>query len=900
MSAGDGRGDDRWRRTDRLFDRALDLPESEREALLAAECAEDPELERAVRALLAAAQASEHEFDVPGRTLAREALADLGQRVDPPPIRVGPFRIVREIGRGGMGTVYLAEREGGGFRQSVAIKLLRRGLDTDDVLGRFLTERRVLASLTHPNIARLYDGGSLEDGRPYLVMEYVDGAPITAHCDTARLSLGARLQLFLEVVDAVRSAHAQLVVHRDLKPSNIFVTADGRVKLLDFGIAKLLDADDLSGHTRTGIHVLSPEHASPEQLRGEPVTTATDIYQLGLLLFELLTGRRARPTADRWTAAWTAPEDVPRPSSVAGDQPAAADGRSTTPKRLRGALRGDLDTIVLKALRPEPDRRYASAEALAEDVRRFLDRRPVAARRDSRAYRARRFLARHPWVAPAAVGSVAVAALFVATLIRHNQRLELERNAARQQAERAQQVTAFLVDLFKSADPYAPADAERGRTITVVEALDLGTMRVQAELRDRPLARESLLAAISEVYQSLGANDRALPLRTEVLALQQARAPASAEVAHSLGALARLQFASGDVDDARETLERRLAMAEALAPPDPVQIVHARIDLGVHLANVRETEAAEGHLRAALALDAATTLEPAELARAYDALAHVHYSRSEYEPAEAAARRALALRRDAHGADSVATALGRMRLAEVLGDLGRFDETRRQIEQALEIFERRLGPDHTQTLSALNNLAVLHMNRRNLPEAEELQRRLLARWVRLYGERHMAAGDVYQNLGTTLGQLGRLTEAAEMHRRAAQVYATALDASNYRQAMPRLSLSSIFLEQQRFAAAESEARRALAILTNALPEGHYARAFARCRLGRALIGQGRSREAEPAIDRSVRRLLKPDALPGFSQDYRRECLEAAAAFYDRRDRNEDSAIVRAALDQSTE
>jgi len=898
MSAGDARGDDRWKRIDRLFDRALDLPEAEQAAMLAAECADDPELERAVRALLTAAQASEHEFDVPARTVAREALTELGERLDPPPERVGPFRIVREIGRGGMGTVYLAEREDGGFRQSVAVKLLRRGLDTDDILGRFLTERRVLASLTHPNIARLYDGGSLEDGRPYLVMEHVDGAPVTAYCDAARLAVAARLRIFLEVVDAVRSAHAQLVVHRDLKPSNILVTTDGRVKLLDFGIAKLLGADEVATHTRTGVHVLTPEHASPEQLRGEPITTATDIYQLGVLLFELLTGRRPYPAtsaAARSAARPVIPDHAPRPSSIAGGNPGAAHVRSTSPDRLRGVLRGDLDTIVLKALQPEPDRRYASAEALADDIRHFLDQRPVTARRDSRAYRTRKFLARHPWVAPAVAGSVVVAATFAATLVRHNLRLEQERNAAQLQAERAQGVTDFLVGLFRSADPYAPADADRGRTITVVEALDLGTARVQSELQDRPLAREALLAAISEVYRSLGAIDRALPLRTEVLALQQARVPASAEVANSLGALAQLQSASGDVEDARRTLEQRLTMAVALEPPDPVQIVHARIDLGVHLADLRETEAAEGHLRTALALDAAAGLAPPELARAHDALALVHYSRSEYEPAETAARTALALRLEAHGPDAVATALGRMRLAEVVGDLGRFDETREQLEQALDVFERRLGPDHTQTLSAMNNLSVLQMNRRNLPEAEGLLRRLLARWVRLHGERHMVVGDVYQNLGTTLGQLGRLAEAGDMHVRAAQVYRAELAPDNFRQALPPLSLSSIRLRQGRFREAEAAAREALKILVSTLPEGHYARALARCRVGRALIGQRRRREAEPLIDRSVSRLLKSGPLPGFSQDYKRECLEAAAAFYDLRNRTEDSAAVRTAL-----
>jgi serine/threonine-protein kinase len=313
---------------------------------------------------------------------------------------VGRYRIVRRVGRGGMATVYEAERADGAYEQQVALKVLRRGLDTEDLVRRFLTERQILSSLSHPNIARLLDGGSTAAGRPFLVMELVPGEPITSWADRHRLDVDARLRLFLSVAEAVHAAHRQLVVHRDIKPSNILVDADGRVKLLDFGIAKLLDTE--SEHTDAGAtRPLTPDYASPEQLGGGRITTATDVYQLGLLLRELLTG--VRPLATE-----TQPGEPPiRPSRAAalpaqsGRSPSErAALREATPARLARRLRGDLDVIVGKALRPEPGERYASADVLGSDVRRHLEGRPISAYPESPLYRARKFITRHPMIPP--------------------------------------------------------------------------------------------------------------------------------------------------------------------------------------------------------------------------------------------------------------------------------------------------------------------------------------------------------------------------------------------------------------------------------------------------------------------------------------------------------------------
>jgi hypothetical protein len=388
-----------WSEVDRLFQRTLDLPAEERAAYLAEACGTDHALREAVLRLLGAVEASEGLFEGP-RPEAVLAALDATARDHPDLDRIGRYRVVRRLARGGMGTVYLAERADGSFERRAAIKLLRRGLDTEDILARFRAERQILADLEHPNIARLLDGGSTPSGRPYLVMEYVAGAPITDYCESEGLDLEARLRLFVDVADAVHHAHAHGVIHRDLKPANIFVDPRGNVKLLDFGIARLLGDDPESTHTRTGQRLLTPDHASPEQVRGEAAGAASDVYQLGLLLYELLAGEPPYRLTGR---SVTELERVVCREAVAPPS-------SRAPAPLRRRLRGDLDSIVLKALRKDPTSRYSSAEALALDIRRHLEGRAVVARSGARGYLLRHF-ARRNRVGLALAGGAAVVLL---------------------------------------------------------------------------------------------------------------------------------------------------------------------------------------------------------------------------------------------------------------------------------------------------------------------------------------------------------------------------------------------------------------------------------------------------------------------------------------------------------
>jgi eukaryotic-like serine/threonine-protein kinase len=450
----------RWEKVEELFAAAAELPPGERSPFLAEACAGDGPLCAEVEALLAADdRAGELDDLLEGAVRAGWRSLTDGAQGFPWVVegglaggRIGPYRLERELGRGGMGTVYLAVRDDE-LRRRVALKVLRRGLDTDDVLRRFRTERQILADLDHPSIARLYDGGTTADGRPYFVLELVEGEALDAWCDRRRLTVPQRLRLFLQVCSAVAHAHGRLVVHRDLKPGNVLVTGEGEVKLLDFGIAKLLEPEGGEGITTLGsFQPLTPGYASPEQLRGEPVSTASDVYSLGVLLYELLAGRRPERPAGR--------EPEP-PSAAAARVEERTDGRGrrdlllpeevarargATARELRRRLRGDLDAVVLAALREDPARRYGSVEQLAEDVRRHLEARPVRARRDTFGYRAAKFLRRNRLPAAAALAFTLLLVAFAASTARQSARTERER-------DKAEQALAFLVDLFEVSDP---------------------------------------------------------------------------------------------------------------------------------------------------------------------------------------------------------------------------------------------------------------------------------------------------------------------------------------------------------------------------------------------------------------------------------------------------------------
>ncbi|MEM7354640.1 MAG: serine/threonine-protein kinase, partial [Acidobacteriota bacterium] len=548
-----------WRRVEELFHDALEQPAAERRAWLEAACADAPELQQEVESLLAAGEHTSRVEDAVrgGFELATQVLP--GEV----PERIGPYRVIREVGRGGTGVVYLAERDGE-VRQRVAVKVIKRGMDTDEILDRLRRERQILADLEHPNIARLIDGGSTEDGRPYFAMEMVEGETLDAYCDRRQLSIGDRLRLFLGVCSAVQHAHQNLIIHRDLKPSNILITETGEPKLLDFGIAKLLAPTE---HTRTatGVYLLTPEYASPEQFRGEPLTTATDVYSLGVVLYRLLSGRppyRLTGRSHRELEHLVDTADAPRPSAVVAEPweggpsaEAVAEQRQSKPTTLRRRLRGDLDNIVLTAMRKEPERRYPTVDQLADDLRRHLELRPVKARPTSFGYRFGRTLRRYRAAAIAA--SLALVSLLgglIATT--HQARVaERHRRQAERQTVRAESVTDFLIELFRVVDP----SEARGNEVRAREILDRGAARIE-QLEGQGEVQVQLLSMMGQVYQNLGLYQPSASLYARAVELGEATFGAGdPEVARGLTEHADVLVDLGDLDRAEAQIERALA-----------------------------------------------------------------------------------------------------------------------------------------------------------------------------------------------------------------------------------------------------------------------------------------------------------------------------------------------------
>ncbi len=865
---------ERWDDVDQLLAEALEQPAADRVAHVCRVAADDSELRDLVLRLLSRLDHGSDRLTGPSSPVVRSAFADAETTAEadalPSGMEVDRYRVLKRRGRGGMATVYEAERSDGSYEQRVALKVLRRGLDTEDLIRRFRVERQILSSLSHPNIARLLDGGSLADGRPYLVMELVEGEPITAWADRARLGIAARLRLFLSVADAVHTAHRQLVVHRDIKPSNVLVGADGQVKLLDFGIAKLLEDD--SEHTEVGARPLTPRYASPEQLAGGRITTATDVYQLGLLLRELLTG--FHPRADS-----TGPDEPTFRSGRAADigvaetapLEARAAARGTTPARLARQLRGDLHIITAKALRPEPEQRYSSADEMAADIRRHLAGQPISAHPESAVYRTRKFLHRHPVFLPSVIGVLLAVGLFLATLARHNRQLEKERDAAEAASHLAQETQAFLVDLFQSADPMAPADPERGRNITVVEALELGASRVNEELRDEPQLRAALLSTIGGVFTRLDQTDSASSAISQALAVRFAIGDTMSQAfTDDLAALGYL-LETKSIDSARTLLTRRLAVERARDPVDQKRVAQALIALGMLEGNV--------DLNAAVALteqgvDLMRSTGSKGLGEALRRLADDYRSANRLTESEAAAREAFAIVQRDSGSGSVATAMAEHSLGQALNSRGQVEEAAPLIRHSIAVFDRRLGASHAYTLAVRNNFAVLLINTGRFAEAEAEYRELLAAKLAKLGDSDPLVAGTYQNLAVAVAGQGRYDEAEALTRQAEATYRRAMPSGFYIIAYPLLTRAEILLQKGDAAGAARAASDAADLLRDRVPVEHPAAIMADCRLGRARALLGNIASAKVLLDSAVNRL---ERVEGVREAYQTECRQARIA-----------------------
>ena len=900
----------RWEEVDGILSEALERPAAERFSFVRERTRDDPELRRTIEELLRAeAEATsflEHPIDLSSGTWLeasdeffrrqREREADARDHIGR---RFGAWRVEREIGRGGMARVFLAERASGGFDQRAALKLLRADLDAD-IVERFRAERQILSNLSHPNIARLLDGGATDEGLPYLVMEYVEGEPITGWCDRRRLTLRERVELFRSVLSAVQYAHASLVVHRDLKPSNIMVTPDGRVKLLDFGIARLLDPEADGEQQGTGRLLLTPHCASPEQITGKPITTASDTYQLGLLLYRLLAGGRPYEIDDgsRSSLREMIVEHEPRPPSrtAAEADDVATDARRTSAPRLARDLRGDLDAVLLRCLRKDPADRYADVGELDAELEAYLNSLPVSAAGGGRLYRARKYFGRNRWAAPAIAAAVMIGVAYVGVQRSHEQALEAQRNTARAEAVRAEAVKDFMVDLFRSADPWGSPDPERGRNITVRDALATGADRAREELAGQPKIKIGLLSAIAGVYSNLGLREDALPLVEEALATAREIRPEDRVLTTAvLLQYGRLFNGLGRGDTARIVLTAALEAANGLESPHDTARATILGALGASAYVMSDYETAESYYRRAdsllLDLDASTASQRATVQHG---LSNVYSTMDRLPEALAAAELRVDLLTRSTGAGSPPTAAALVRVADVL-DLSGEDEASIPIyRDAAGILERALGEEHASTLATLNNLALTLDDVGRTSEAIEVLRRVVNIHTETTGVWDAGTADAMQNLASVLRAAGEEQEAEDLLERAHRIYVTVLREGHPRTAFPLLTRSSIELRRGAYSRAESTSRQALDILESGLPAEHPATAMARCRLGRALFGQGRHTAAERYLREGARVAAEATRLP---PEYRAECLGTLADVLEATGRTSEAQPYRTAVDE---
>jgi eukaryotic-like serine/threonine-protein kinase len=869
MTAGEN--PDRWTRARALFERAVDLPPAERDDFVARECAQDPELLSEVTGLLRADASPAGLLD---RTLHAESLG-LGQEPGSAPLAagttIGAWRLVRQLGAGGMGIVYLAERADATFAQRAALKVVRGGLASRALEERFLRERKILARLEHPGIARLLDGGLTPEGQPWFAMELVEGEPITDYAQHHALDVPARLRLFLDVCAAVQHAHRQLVIHRDLKPANILIDGDGRVRLLDFGVARLVDdTAEETGLTRIGLHALTPAYAAPEQIRGEPPTTATDVFGLGAILYELLAGKPIREPAG------AAPTDLVR--TLDREIPPLGSLRHLPPVQRR-RLRGDLETIASAALAFEPERRYASVDALAADIERHLASVPVRARPASTAYRFGRYVRRHR------VGVVA-SAVVLALLVAGVAGVLWQAQEARLEAARAREMSAFLQDLFTAVDP----EEARGRVVTARELLDRGAERI-GELKADPEVRVDVVRTLGELYFRLGLFDRSESLlrqaESEALAAFGADDPRTARVRASLGytiadagrydeaariaeiaiaasrksgdeeallygldTLGHVRYLQGRHAEGRDLGLEMLPLAERVLGPNSKQVAALYNGIGAAEMQLDNHERADRFLAEALRRQRRILGDVhTSVANTLGLIANLRGRQGRYKEAEPLQREALAIRERVLGADHPDLAISYDSLATTMDHLGRRDEARALYVQGLELRRRVLGERHPEVAGSLTNLSTFEYRIGDLESALERQLEAIAIYRESVGEIRNLAFAV-GNAGVMLRDLGRYEEARPKLEESLAMRRRLMGEDNSAVATARMHLATLDRLTGRLAAAESQYREALAIFESGLPAGHTRIAEARIGLGAALVLRDRTAEALPLLEQA--------------------------------------------------
>ena len=788
-----------WHQLENLFYAVLELEPQDRSGFLDQACGSNPEFKRQVESLLAAITKTSGLLERP--------IADAAQSLEMANVvtgqRLGAYEILRLIGAGGMGTVYLASRADDLYEKRVAIKLARARLVGDaSMLSRFRSERQILANLDHPNIGRLLDGGITSSGIPFLVMEYVAGVPIDIFCQSKQLNTAERLRIFCSVCSAVEFAHQHLVVHRDIKPANILVSAEGVPKLLDFGIAKLLEPSLVTqAQMGTVDRMMTPEYASPEQIRCEPVTTASDVYALGVLLYKLLTGclplqvERTSPLE----AATVICEQAPAlPSEIV--RRSKADPAHGAPTDARRTLRGDLDNVVLAALCKEPSRRHASVAAFAADIDAYFHGYPVKARPTSWRYRVGKFIQRNKAAVSAATAMLlALSGLAIA--------MTLERNHANRETETSQRVTEFMTDMFKVSDP----SVSHGNTITARELLDKASANIDGGLSKDPQVQARLMRTMGSSYRNLGLYpqsvallERAVGVQTKLLGNTD---PETLQTMSSLGAV------YGSLDrypKAEELLRRTLAEQQRVLGPDNEATM-------VTIDSLADTLTREGR----------------------------------YAEAEGLLRKVLTAQRKILGPESRAALFSNNRLTDNLRNQSRLAEAENIGRESLAIDQRVLGPYDLVTLSSIEELALIVINEGHPEEAEKLDREGFRIATHMYGPDNEHTLLELGDIGDALQEQGHLAEAEPIQREVVE-HLRKIGGPNAAHTIEMTTTLAITLSmEKKFAEAESFSREALKASTQTLGAASVQTIDNTVNLALILAHEMRSGESEALFKRAV-------------------------------------------------
>lgn len=792
---------DKWNKIESICFEAMDLRGDKLDTYLLNSCGDDKEVLKEVKSLLKQAQT-----ELPIRPFAAaRSSAIFSGNPDVSERFIGPYRLIRELASGGMGRVFLAVRDDDQFERFVALKVIRKDLVDKRILDRFYGERRILASLNHRYISRLFDGGTTEEGIPWFAMEYIEGEPITDFTARRNLPIRETINLFLKVCDAVQYAHQNLVIHRDLKPENILIGPDGEPRLLDFGIAKLLSREQVEDQTQYQNRIMTPEYASPEQVGHEPVSTVSDVYSLGVLLYRLTTG--ALP----YTFEKRSPASIER---------TIRESRPKLPSITSGikSLRGDLDSVIMKALQKEPSERYASVEQLSNDLTRYLQNHPVLAGKDSLLYRAKKFTTRNRWTVSVTAAIVLMVLSFSVITFVQSKAIQARAIEAEQQRDRAEQVSSFLTDLFNSVNP----DEAEDNALTAIELLNRGAQRVDTDLTDQPELQAGLYMVISEVYEKLGLFDAGLSLAEKAYQINtDLYGDFHPETARSLNAIGWLHRQNSDYELADSLLMAALQLRRKIHGSNHPDIARSLNDLAVLKQSQGDYAAADSLLLESITIRQSLADSPNEaLGVALSNHAALKYGLGDFEDAESQMKEALAIFLETAGTSDMRTANVMSNLAAILMVRNKMDEAIEYYEQALAVRSGILSPEHPDIASSYAHLGNLYRRTGRLEEAGAYLSRALTLREGSLGEEHELTFDTKRLLGLLYDNIGKDEQAENYYLEAIEGFHRLNPAGHSEAAETLHNLGSLYLRKMNSRKAEPYLRNALEMRERILGPDH--------------------------------------------------------------------------------